>query len=88
MSAAPDMLVQLTTSQLKLLVKEAVREELGSREQGVVFLRLAQVATLLKCSEKSVLRRVKQGLPAAKLGVEWRFVESEVLDYMRKKGLR
>lgn len=86
MTAAPDMLVQLTTSQLRELVREAVKEGVAAAQNDApVFLKLADAARLLKCSEKSVLRRIRNdGLPAEKLGAEWRFEQSKLLEFMRK----
>lgn len=87
MSAAPDMLVQLTVGQLETLVRKCVRDELAERAeaQGAVFLRRAQVAELLNCSERQIARLIKLGLPAEKLGAEWRFEQAKVLEFMRER---
>lgn len=71
---APQMLVQLSVSDLEQLIERALA---GHTEQ---VMSTEQVADLLKTSESTVLRLVRAGkLPARKLGQEYRYYRSEVL---------
>lgn len=79
------MLVHLSADDLAQLVRRAVRDELVARVDDGVFITRAEAAKLMKCSEKTVLTRIKEGLPAEKLGAEWRFERAKVLDFMRTR---
>lgn len=83
------MVVQLTTEQLEELVRKAVRAELGERQEAPQYLKRAELAQVLGCSEKTILRLIKsEGLPAQRLGAEWRFELAKVREFMaaRKKA--
>ena len=52
------------------------------------FLTAAEVAELLKLNVETVYSLVsKEGLPAAKLGGQWRFSESDVLSWVATKSV-
>lgn len=76
------MVVQLTASELEQLMRKVVRDELGAREE-TTYLTLAEAAKLLKLSTKTVIKRVKEGLPAERLGHEWRFEKAKLVAYMK-----
>lgn len=76
------MLVTLTVAELEGLVRKCVRDELGAREDDQ-FLTLVEAAKLMKLSTKTVLKRIKEGLPAERLGHEWRFQKSKVQAFMK-----
>ena len=81
--------VTLTVDELRALVRDAVRAELGDRaEPESEFMTRDQVAELLHVDVRSVTNYVKKrGLPAMKLGGnEWRFRRSEVLKWIEEKG--
>jgi excisionase family DNA binding protein len=79
------MLVQLTTDELAQLVRKAVRDELAERAEAPQFLRRAELAKVLNTSEKTIFRLMKEGLPAERLGSEWRFELGKVREFMRTR---
>lgn len=82
---APAMVVQLTTEQLAELVRDAVRAELAERTEQPQFLTRAELAKLLDCSGKTIERLQREGLPAERLGAEWRYELSKVREFMRTR---
>jgi excisionase family DNA binding protein len=87
-----DVMVVATAGQLRALVRAAVREELeGTKaEPAPEYLTTQQVAELLQTSARNVRYFVTRGqLPALRVGTEYRFRRSAVLDYMeqREKGI-
>ena len=85
MSTAQHM-VLVTADELEQLVRKAVRAELEARGgEEATFLNRAEVAKLLNTSEKTVFRLIRQGLPAEKLGAEWRFERAKVLEFIRTR---
>lgn len=50
-----------------------------SARAGEVLLRTEEVAALLRVHPKHVYRLLKKGLPARRVGGEWRFSREEVL---------
>src|SRR5262245_51197340 len=50
------------------------------------LLTSSEVADLLRVHRKQVYRLMKQGLPAHRLGGEWRFVRAEVLAWAERGG--
>ena len=43
---------------------------------------LSEVAELLQLSQMSVYRYIKKGLPAYRVGVQWRFKRSEIEQWL------
>lgn len=52
-----------------------------------MLLTTREVAALLKVHPKQVYRLLRRGLPAHRIGDEWRFDPEEVLRYSRERGL-
>ena len=52
----------------------------------MMLLTTRDVAALLKVHPKHVYRLLKRGLPAHRVGDEWRFDEDEVRRYCRARG--
>jgi excisionase family DNA binding protein len=77
-----ELVVTLTIPQLEALVRKCIREETAEREE-VVYLTLTEAAKFLKLSTKTVLKRIKDGLPAERLGHEWRFDKSKLVAFMK-----
>lgn len=51
------------------------------------ILTFADVCELLRLSKPAVLRAIKgEGLPARKIGQQWRFIRSEVMAWMRERA--
>ncbi len=76
-------LVVCSKEDLAALIKAAVAEALSARVE-VEYLTRKQVAELLGCSERAIRARIKEGLPAEKLGNEWRFERARVVEFMRR----
>lgn len=77
-----ELVVTLTIPQLETLVRKCVRDELGAREEDTWFT-LKECARFMRLSTKTVLLRIKQGLPAEREGRDWRFQKSKVLGFMK-----
>lgn len=60
-----------------------------SNRNGNTILTVADVATLLRISRKSVLRLISKGLPGYELPLRggWRFRRQEVLDWMEARRM-
>jgi excisionase family DNA binding protein len=80
-----------TPAELRLLIKDAVREELAKAaptQQSDVMTR-EQVADMLQVHIAVVSRYVKKkGLPAVKIGRDWRFRRGDVLAWMEAGGAK
>lgn len=89
--SAPKPVVMLTVDELHALVREAVRAELGAvaqAEEREVLTR-EQAAELLQVHPTVLVRYVKRdGLPALKVGPEWRFRRSELLAWLEARAVR
>lgn len=75
----------LSVDDLEALVGRKVREAIGELETRLAneIMTRAQVAELLQVHPVIVGRYVKsKGLPARKVGPEWRFKRSEVLRWL------
>lgn len=82
MSAAHQMVVQLTVEELEQLVDKAVRKAVAPPDTDV--LTRDQVAKMLRVNERTVVNYVEQhGLPATRLPNGWRFFRSEVIAWMK-----
>lgn len=80
--------VTLTVDELRALVRDAVRAELGERtETTAEIMTREQVAELLNVDVRTITNYVKKrGLPATKLGGnEWRFRRTEVLKWIEQR---
>lgn len=89
----PDLgnLIVCSPKTLQELVRAAVREELGTakEEPALEYLTTQQVAKMLQTSTRNVRYFVTRNeLPALRVGTEYRFRRSAVLEYMerREKG--
>lgn len=79
-----DLAVTLTIDQLEALVRKAVREERSapSVEEPEILTR-EQAAKMLQVHPNVVSRYVRDlGLPARRVGGEWRLLRSEVLAWV------
>lgn len=81
----------LSREELTAIVREAIRVELAAahhHEEREVLTR-EQTAGLLQTSPATVTRYVnKDGLPALKVGSEWRFKRSEVLTWLESRAVK
>lgn len=74
----PQMLVQLTVSDLEQLIEQKLA---GQTDRPLTS---SETAEFLQVDVDTVLRWVKAGvIPGVKLGSEWRFVRSELLNACR-----
>lgn len=84
MSAA--RVVVLSPEELGAIVRDAVQAGLDrSKSEGEVLTRV-QAAKLLKVHPAVVTRYTKRGLRGKKLGRDWRFRRSDVLDFIERGG--
>lgn len=84
-------LAVLTPDELRALVREAVREVAASPPPAANddVLTRDQAAALLQVHPVMVVRYVTdEGLPARKLGTDWRFTRGEVVEWFRKRPLQ
>lgn len=60
-----------------------------SNRNGNTILTVADVATLLRISRKSVLRLISNGLPGYELPLRggWRFRRQEIIDWMEARKM-
>jgi excisionase family DNA binding protein len=65
------------------MVKKPKRSPTG---EPPTLLTSAEVADLLRVHPKHVYRLLRDGLPAHRVGSEWRFVRDEVLDWSSRRG--
>jgi excisionase family DNA binding protein len=77
--------VVLTPAELEALVERAVRRivEPPSSSDPEVLTR-EQAAELLQVNPHTIPRLVKNGLPAHRLGAQWRFRRSELLAWLAR----
>jgi excisionase family DNA binding protein len=83
-----EMAVALTVDELRELMRAAVREALVTQEadQDEVMTR-EEAAGLLKVHPDVLIRYVRQfALPGHKVGSEWRFRRSELLNWLAQRG--
>jgi excisionase family DNA binding protein len=80
----------LTREEALSLVRTAVREELAShRDPERDVLTAEQVADMLAVHVKTVAKLVvREGLPARRLGREYRFDRGEVLAWLAERSVR
>ncbi len=81
----PEPVVLVTPEQLKALVREAVREDRECQGHAALpeVLTREQAAELLQLHPQVVVRYVhEKGLPGAKIGPEWRFRRTALLQWL------
>ena len=76
--------VVVTPDQLRALVHEAVRAEVGDRTNESDYLTRDEAATLLKVTPKTLMKYVRdENLPVLrKLGPDWRFSRTQLSVWM------
>jgi len=83
--AAKGAVVVVSPVELQTLVRDAVRAELGERTDGDILTR-DEAADMVKVHPKILLKYVRTlGLPAQRLGRDWRFSRRDVLTWMRDR---
>lgn len=89
MSAAKP-LVMLSADELAQLVRDAVRAELGAAVIAArEILTRDEAAELLQVHPQVVLRLVRSdGLPASKVGPQYRFKRADVLKWFEEHAVR
>jgi hypothetical protein len=79
------MAVQLTVTELRAMIAEAVTEALDAREtKPAVLLNQNQLAELLGTSERTIFSLRQAGMPSVLLGDSPRFEPEAVLAWMRQ----
>lgn len=77
----------ITVDQLRAIVREEIAAAARPSEQEV--LTREQAAKLLQVHPSVVTRYVRtEGLPGTKMGAEWRFRRSEIVQWLKEKGLQ
>ena len=76
--------VVVTPDELRALVHEAVRAEVGDRTNESDYLTRDEAATLLKVTPKTLMKYVRdENLPVLrKLGPDWRFSRAQLSAWM------
>lgn len=49
------------------------------------YLTMQQVCELLQVTSRTIFNYIKKGMPAYKFGRDWRFVEEEVDQWLKKE---
>jgi len=49
------------------------------------YITMHQLCELLQVKERTIYNYIKSGMPAYKMGKAWRFIESEVDEWLKKK---
>lgn len=83
-------LVVMTAEQLRALVCDAVRDAMGNGAQNTnaQYLTLDQTAELLQVDARTVRTWVKSnGLPALRVGREYRFRRDTVLEWLESRAI-
>lgn len=78
------LLVQMTESELEALLARAVAKGVAeAKPEPAKYLTLEKVAKMLDLDERTVTTYIRlRGLPATKLGHEWRFESRELAQWM------
>jgi excisionase family DNA binding protein len=88
---AETLTVTLHLDELESLVRRAVREEVArqsARDEIAQFTR-EQIAEAFGVSTKYILTMVQRdGLPAVRLGSEWRFPKVEVITWLKERSVQ
>lgn len=78
-------LIDMTDGDLRALIRDEMRAQAEPERE---VLTRDQAAELLQVHPDILVRYVRQhGLPASKVGPEWRFRRSELLAWLNSKGL-
>jgi excisionase family DNA binding protein len=84
-----DMLVTLTVEQLRSLIREEVRGELGNTNASSTYMTVDQVAELLQVNARTVRNWVRsEGLPAMRVGAEYRFRRENVVTWLEDRATK
>ena len=80
----------LTTDEVRELVRSVLREELANHQNPATDVLTAErVAEMLEVHVKTVAKLVvRDGLPAHRLGREYRFRRAEVLAWLEERATR
>jgi excisionase family DNA binding protein len=80
----------LTTDEVRELVRSVMREELANHQNpGREVLTAEHVAEMLEVHVRTVAKLVvRDGLPARRLGREYRFNRAEVLAWLEERSTR
>jgi excisionase family DNA binding protein len=79
-----DLAVALSVDDLHSLVRGALRAELGEQTKEKDILTRKEAAELLGLHPNVLVKYVRtRGLPAQKLGRDWRFSRRDLLEWMR-----
>ena len=80
----------LTPEEVRDLVRKAVREELDARgDLNRDVLTAEEVAALLSVHPKTVTKLVtREGMPAHRLGREYRFSRSEITAWLEERAVK
>lgn len=81
------MIVQLTVGELQAMLNEAAaKSTAGAASEPLEYLTLAQAAKLVGIDERTVTNYVKKGLLiASKLEHSWRFLRTDVVQFMKDR---
>lgn len=83
--------VTLHLAELESLVRRAVREEVARQAANDVIAQFTreQLAEAFGVSTKYILTMVQRdGLPAVRLGAEWRFPKAEVVAWLKERAVQ
>lgn len=84
-------LIDMLSDELRTLVREAIREELGGRAPAndSEYLTARQVADLMQVDPKTVQQWSRRdGLPCVRLGRECRWRRSDLLQWLEARATR
>lgn len=82
-----ELLVQLSVDDLRDIVRSAVKQELDSRAEPSEVMTTDGAGELLQLDPKTVAKYASAGkVPAHRLGPEWRFRRSELLQWLAEQG--
>lgn len=89
MKVPTELVVTLTTDQLKALVTEAVKEGLEAFSLPDEILNLKEAGELLKMHPDVLARKAAdEEIPGHRAGVQWRFVRTELIQWVREQTAR
>jgi excisionase family DNA binding protein len=85
----PESVIVISPEQLKHIVREAFREDRQRQAPDALpeVLTREQAGELLQLHPQVVVRYVhEKGLPGAKIGSEWRFRRTALLEWLDNQG--
>ena len=81
--------VTLTVDELRQIVRDAVREEMGVKKTDADLMNLDDTAELLQVHPRVVVKYVStKGLPAKKIERKWIFSRREVLAWIQEQAVK